>query len=82
MMFITPADYTVFAENVPGNHSEEELKKKIEKYYKGVKVVYINYCYNVSNMVKVLAEQAQYFRLKAIYMNEREKFLIANPHVT
>lgn len=41
--------------NVPLNMSKEELAKKIEEkyFYQNLKVVYVNYCFNIEEMVEL-----------------------------
>jgi hypothetical protein len=40
--------------NIPLDMAKEELQRKIEEHFAnaGTKVVYVNYCYNISQIVE------------------------------
>jgi hypothetical protein len=58
--------------------SKEKLKQLLEEKYSQVKVIYINYCYNIDDMVKFAAELTKLYRQLGIYKNKRDKFLKEN----
>ncbi len=51
------------------------MKELLEAKYSQIKIVYINYCYNVEEMVKVAAELTQLYRQLGVYKNRRDTFL-------
>jgi hypothetical protein len=76
--FVSPADFAVYAQNLDKNMTQDELKQEIEQKYGQVKVIYINFCYNIDEMIKVAAELTQLYRYLGIYKNKREIFLKDN----
>lgn len=49
--------------------TKEKLKELLETKYTQVKVVYINFCYNIDIMIKLAAELTQCYRLLGMYKN-------------
>mmetsp|Transcript_22773 Transcript_22773/g.21978 ORF Transcript_22773/g.21978 Transcript_22773/m.21978 type:complete len:90 (-) Transcript_22773:1926-2195(-) len=51
----TPSDFALMAHGIPKTMKEEELKQQIEEEFsKGdisVKILYINYCYDIRKMI-------------------------------
>ena len=51
---VTASDFAVLARRLPTNLTQQELKQKLEKEYENakVKIVYINYTYNIDEFLK------------------------------
>lgn len=63
---ITPADYAVMGYNLP-KISRSELKKQLMNEFQGLKIIYINYCYNVDLLIKYNMKLLELFQQKTIY---------------
>ena len=66
---VTPSDYGVIVRNVGLETTQEELKRTIEQKYTMFKtnVVYINYCYNIDDMVECNKKMADLLREKSLF---------------
>jgi hypothetical protein len=66
---VTPSDYGLLVKNVPASLSREELTKKLEERYSyaGAKISYVNYCYDVEEMVALNEQQADYYKQLGFY---------------
>lgn len=64
---VSPSDYGLVVRNIPRNMKKEDLQKEIEKRYEAFapKVVYINYCYDIKEMVELNEKLAELSKLKA-----------------
>lgn len=66
----TPADYAVIARDLPKNMTKAQLKQKIESYNIDleIKVVYINFCYKLTEMIKGTAELKDLYHQKGLFL--------------
>lgn len=72
---ITPADYGVMLKNLPRHKSPDELKVWLSSLIPGIEVVYVNYCYNIRNLVKVVRKLTALQQTKIYWETYKEKKL-------
>jgi len=69
---LTPSDFGVMATNLPLNKSKEEVEQWIKSHFESFEIVYINYCYDIKEIVKVIRKLTFLKQMEA-YLNAYKK---------
>ncbi|CAI2369250.1 unnamed protein product [Moneuplotes crassus] len=78
-MNITPADFGVMISNIPKDKKEEDLKDWIQlQLDKQVEIVYVSYCYDITQLVKITRKITKLQQAKAYVSSYRDMVLKEN----
>lgn len=72
---VTPADFGVMLKNLPRNKTPDELKQWLSAVIPGIEIVYVNYCFNIRKMVKVVRKLTGLQQTKIYWETYKEKKL-------
>ncbi len=63
---VSPSDYGLLVRDIPNDWTKEKLEGVIEDHFKlyGLNVNYVNYCFNVTEMVKLNKKMGELIKLK------------------
>ena len=66
---LTPSDFSLVVRNIPLDITKEKLISLIEERFSRskVKVVYVNYCYNIEDIVKLNSQITELVKKKGFY---------------
>jgi len=51
---LTPSDFGVMVTNLPLNKTQDEVRDWLKTFFEDLDIVYINYCYDIGDIVKVV----------------------------
>lgn len=73
---ITPSDFCCIVTGLPLDKTQDELKESFEKHFAtyNIEIAYINYAYNVEEMVKYTNELKKALHRKGLYKLKRKNF--------
>ncbi len=73
---LTPSDYCCIVSNLPVNKTQAEIKERFEKHFKqyNIEVAYVNYAYNIEDMVRYTNQLKDLLKKKGIYKVKRKQF--------
>ena len=72
---LTPSDFAVQATNLPVKKTQEEVKEWIKKFYAEIEIQYINYAYNIGDIVKAARRLSNLQQLKSYVQAYKAKKL-------
>ncbi|CAI2378713.1 unnamed protein product [Moneuplotes crassus] len=62
---ITPSDFGVMISNIPKDKRPDELRKWLEAKVPEIEIMYVNYCYDITELVKVTRKLTSMLQVKA-----------------
>ncbi|CAI2378511.1 unnamed protein product [Moneuplotes crassus] len=62
---ITPSDFGIMISNIPKDKRPDELRKWLEAKVPGIEIVYVNYCYDITELVEVTRKHTSMVQIKA-----------------
>ena len=76
---VSPSDYALLVRNIPLTTNKEELIKLVEARFMHfkLKVQYVNFCYNIEQMVKLNTQIKELVKQKGFYKLHVKKSLRA-----
>lgn len=75
---VTPSDYGLMVTGIPINKSQDDVINFFKKIFKDIDIVYINYCYDVKDKVKLARKIAKWHQKKAYLIKYKNKILQKN----
>ncbi|CAI2379579.1 unnamed protein product [Moneuplotes crassus] len=72
---ITPSDFGVMISNIPKDKHPSDLKKWLAEKVPGIEIVYVNYCYNITEMVKATRKQNSLCQIRAYLLAYKKRKL-------
>jgi hypothetical protein len=63
---VSPSDYALLVRHIPLEWSKEKLEGVLEEHFKlyGLNVNYVNFCYDITEMVKLNKKMGELIKLK------------------
>jgi hypothetical protein len=72
---VTPADFGVMVTHLPLNKTQEEVKEWLRGFYTDLDVVYVNYCYDIKEIVRIVRKLTRLQQLKSFLQAYKNKKL-------
>lgn len=72
---ITPSDYGLMVTGIPLNKTQADVVQYFKGFFPDIDIVYVNYCYNVKDIVKAIREMTKWQQKKAYLMAYKKKIL-------
>lgn len=63
------------ATNLPLNKTQDEVKTWLKEYFPDLEIVYINYCYNITEIVRVVRKLTNLMQMKGYLESYKQKKL-------
>lgn len=72
---VTPADFGVMVTNLPLNKTQDEVKEWLKGFYTDLDIVYVNYCYDIKEIVRIVRKLTRFQQMKSFLQSYKAKKL-------
>lgn len=72
---LTPSDFGVMVTNLPVNKNQDEVKAWFSEFFPQMEIVYVNFCYNITRIVRVVRKLTNLQQIKSYLLAYKSKRL-------